>query len=130
MCFAGCSAMVRSSPSAAEPFSNPQTVLTRAEETDSKGNGKARYLYRAVDSTGPTIAFLLTAQRDQAAAKRFFRRAWRDAGNVTPRVINVIKTVPVRPPSGSCKQKVWCRGAAPGARASSYTMSSHKTIER
>ena len=31
--------------------------------------GKDRYLYRAVDSTGQTIEFLLTARRDTAAAK-------------------------------------------------------------
>ncbi|MBV8865074.1 MAG: DDE-type integrase/transposase/recombinase, partial [Acidobacteriaceae bacterium] len=47
--------------------------------------GKDRYLYRAVDSTGQTIDFLLTAQRDRAAAKRFFRRALRDSVNVRPR---------------------------------------------
>ena len=32
---------------------------------------------------------LLTAKRDQASAKPFFRRALRDAVNVMPRVINV-----------------------------------------
>src|SRR5258708_39133200 len=34
--------------------------------------GKWTYLYRAVDSTGATIDFLLSAKRDAAAPKRFF----------------------------------------------------------
>src|SRR5499425_3290914 len=44
---------------------------------------------RAVDSTGQTIDFLLTAKRDAAAAKRFFRKALSASGNPVPRVINV-----------------------------------------
>jgi transposase-like protein len=36
--------------------------------------GKWTYLYRAVDSTGATIDFLLSAKRDAVAAKRFCRR--------------------------------------------------------
>jgi transposase, IS6 family len=53
--------------------------------------GEDKYLYRAVDSTGQTIEFLLTAKRDAAAAKRFFRKALSAAGNPVPRVINVDK---------------------------------------
>ena len=53
--------------------------------------GKWTYLYRAVDSTGQTIDFLLTAKRDAASAKRFFRKALAAPGNVQPRVINVDK---------------------------------------
>ena len=37
--------------------------------------GQWRYLYRAVDGTGQTIDFLLSAKRDKQAARRFFRRA-------------------------------------------------------
>jgi transposase-like protein len=33
------------------------------------------YLYRAIDSRGQTIDFLLSAKRDTAAAKRIFRKA-------------------------------------------------------
>jgi len=40
--------------------------------------GEDRYLYRAVDSTGQIIDFLLTAKRDAAAAKRFFRKTLLD----------------------------------------------------
>jgi hypothetical protein len=38
----------------------------------SKGNGLTSY--RAVDSTGQTIDFMLSAKRDAGAAKRFFRK--------------------------------------------------------
>ena len=46
----------------------------RVDETYIKVKGKDRYLYRAVDSSGQTIDFLLTAKRDAAGAKRFFRK--------------------------------------------------------
>lgn len=42
----------------------------RVDETYIKVKGQEKYLYRAVDSTGQTIDFLLTAKRDAAAAKR------------------------------------------------------------
>jgi transposase-like protein len=51
-----------------------------------------------VDSTGQTIEFLLTAKRDTAAAKRFFRKAMSSPGNPVPRVINVDKN-PAFPPA-------------------------------
>jgi transposase, IS6 family len=53
--------------------------------------GQEKYLYRAVDSTGQTIDFLLTAKRDAAAAKRFFRKVFRFSSNLIPRVINADK---------------------------------------
>jgi len=37
--------------------------------------GKWRYLYRAPDSTGATLDFLLSAKQDAAAAKRFLLKA-------------------------------------------------------
>jgi hypothetical protein len=43
------------------------------------------------DSTGQTIDFLLTAKRDAAGAKRFFRKAFQSTGNPSPRVVNVDK---------------------------------------
>src|SRR5271163_5021364 len=42
----------------------------RVDETYIKVKGQERFLYRAVDSSGQTIDFLLTAKRDTAAAKR------------------------------------------------------------
>src|SRR5918995_5825332 len=63
----------------------------RIDETYIKVKGKDRYVYRAVDSTGQTIDFLLTAKRDAEGAKRFFRKAFQSPGNPSPRVINVDK---------------------------------------
>src|SRR5215470_1631648 len=63
----------------------------RVDETYIKVKGEDKFLYRAVDSTGQTIEFLLTAKRDAAAAKRFFRMALKAPGNAQPRVINVDK---------------------------------------
>jgi transposase, IS6 family len=56
-----------------------------------KVKGQEKDLYRAVDCTGQTIDFLLTAQRDQAAAQRFFRRVFRSLAHPTPRVLHVDK---------------------------------------
>jgi IS6 family transposase len=62
----------------------------RLDETYINIKGRDRFLYRAVDSTGQTVDFLLTDRRDAAAAKRFFRRALQN-GNSMPRVVNVDK---------------------------------------
>jgi putative transposase len=50
------------------------------DETYIKGKGQWYYLYRAVDKSGQTIDFLLTAQRDEPAAKRFLTKAIRRHG--------------------------------------------------
>ena len=63
----------------------------RGDETYSKVKGQETYLYRAVDSPGQTIDFLLTAIREQAAAQRFFRKVFSGPANPIPRVINVDK---------------------------------------
>ena len=61
----------------------------RVDETYLRVAGKWTYVYRAVDSTGATIDFLLSARRDAAAAKRFLQKALRSPGHPRPRVINV-----------------------------------------
>ncbi len=63
----------------------------RIDETCIKVKGQDKYLYRALDSTGQTIDFLLTDRRDAAAAKRFLRRAIDASGHGMPRVMNVDK---------------------------------------
>jgi len=65
----------------------------RVDETYLRVAGKWTYLYRAVDSTGATIDFLLSARRDAAAAKRFLQKALRSPRHPRPRVINVGKPV-------------------------------------
>src|SRR3712207_4587162 len=47
----------------------------RVDETYVRVKGRWTYLYRAVDSRGQTIDFMLATKRDAAAAKRFFQRA-------------------------------------------------------
>ena len=45
------------------------------DETYIKVAGQWKYLYRAVDKSGDTVDFLLTARRDLAAARRYLERA-------------------------------------------------------
>jgi IS6 family transposase len=73
------------------PYLKPSNRSWRVDETYIKVQGQERFLYRAVDSSGQTIDFLLTAKRDTAAAKRFFQRGLASPGNSIPRVINVDK---------------------------------------
>ena len=47
------------------------------------------YLYRAVDSTGQSLDFLLNQTRSTRAAKRFFRKFLGRSRITAPRVINV-----------------------------------------
>ena len=63
----------------------------RVDETYIKVRGVWTYLYRAVDSVGQTIDFLLSARRNAAAARRFFRKALRQPHTVNPRTITVDK---------------------------------------
>jgi DDE domain len=60
----------------------------RVDETYVKIKGRWAYLYRAVDKEGKTVDVLLRAKRDVAAAKVFFRRAFRNlkvSGLLKPR---------------------------------------------
>ena len=59
------------------------------DETYIRVKGNWRYLYRAVDSSGATLDFLLSAK--QAAAERFLTKALGRANHPTPRVINTDK---------------------------------------
>ncbi len=63
----------------------------RVDETYIKVKGVWTYLYRAVDSLGQTIDFLLSARRDTGAAKRVFCKALAQPHTVNPRTITVDK---------------------------------------
>jgi IS6 family transposase len=60
----------------------------RVDETYVKVAGNWTYLYRAIDSAGETIEFMLSPKRDLIAAKLFLRLAL-SGGGPQPRVINV-----------------------------------------
>jgi transposase-like protein len=62
----------------------PTNKSWRVDETYVRVKGRWCYLYRAIDSTGATIDFLLSALRDGAAAKRLFRKALSDPSHPQP----------------------------------------------
>src|SRR5207248_3172970 len=63
----------------------------RVDETYVKVKKVWMYLYRAVDSRGNTLEFLLSSTRDTEVAKRFFSKALAAPHTSTPRVITVDK---------------------------------------
>src|SRR5271167_1679088 len=67
----------------------PTNDSWRVDETYIRVKGKWVYLYRAVDSSGATIDFLLSAKRHAAAAaERFLAKALGGENHPAPRVIN------------------------------------------
>lgn len=76
------------------PHLRPTNDSYRVDETYVKIKGTWYYLYRAVDSTGQTIDFMLSAKRDTKAAKRFFRKMLK-----LPQLVQLILPIPSR----------WCR---------------------
>src|SRR4051794_19622171 len=61
----------------------------RVDETYIRVAGRWAYTYRAIDSAGNTVDFLLSPHRDSVAAKNFLQLALAQAGRIQPRVINV-----------------------------------------
>ena len=68
------------------PFLNPTNDSWRVDETYIEVKGAWKYLYRAVDSAGNTLDFMLSAKRDGKAAARFFRKVLGAKHTQTPRV--------------------------------------------
>jgi IS6 family transposase len=69
----------------------PTNDSWRVDETYVRVKGKWVYLYRAVNSTGATIDFLLSAKRDATAAERFLTKAMCGENHLATRVINTDK---------------------------------------
>jgi transposase-like protein len=67
---------------------NPTNDSWRVDENYIRVKGKWVYLYWAVDSSGATIEFLLSAKRDAAAAKRFLAKSLSGENHPAPRAIN------------------------------------------
>lgn len=68
----------------------------RLDETYVKVGKEWKYLYRAVDSTGNTIEFMLSAKRDVLAAKRFFKELIRADHRRLPFTSALISTLHIR----------------------------------
>ena len=61
------------------------------DETYIEVKGAWKYLYRAIDSDGNTLDFMLSAKRDGKAAARFFRKVLKAEHTQDPRVVTVDK---------------------------------------
>jgi len=59
------------------PYLKLSGTSYRIDETYVKVGAEWKYLYRAIDSSGSTIEFMLSARRDISAAKRFFKKLMR-----------------------------------------------------
>jgi IS6 family transposase len=73
------------------PYLKATTDSWRVDETYMKVKKEWVYLYRAVDSQGNTLDFMLSPTRDGKAAKRFFVKILAASHTNEPRVINVDK---------------------------------------
>ena len=56
-------------------YKKPVQQFWHIDETYIKIKGTWHYLYRAIDSTGQTVDFLLTQRRDTKAAHGFFKKS-------------------------------------------------------
>ena len=73
------------------PYLKQTNDSWRVDETYIKVRCVWMYLYRAVDSAGQTLDFLLNETRSTQAAKRFFKKVLDRYQIAPPRVINVDK---------------------------------------
>jgi len=93
----------------------PTNKSWRVDETYIRVKGRWCYLYRAIDSAGDTIDFLLSAWRDADAAKRLFRKALSERSHSQPRVINTdlaliySSAIPAIKKEGTLRRRCRCR---------------------
>ena len=105
----------------------PTNDSWRVDETYIEVKGEWRYLYRAVDSLGNTLEFMLSAKRDARAAERFFHKVMNAVHNQTPRVNNVDKNAAYTPAIDSLKTKLFQK-LLNYEESSTSTTSLNKTI--
>lgn len=103
----------------------------RMDETYIKVRGQWKYLYRAVDTEGQTIDFLLTAKRDAPAALRFFRKALRQHGE--PEVVTIDKSganTAALATLNAGKEKEECIGVRQNKYLNNLIEQDHRNIKR
>jgi IS6 family transposase len=111
----------------------PTNKSWRVDETYVRVEGRWCYLYRAIDSAGATIDFLLSAKRDADAAKRLFRKALRDRSHPQPRVINTdlapiyTSAIPAIKKEGTLRRCCWHR---PVQYLNNIIEQDHRAIKR
>jgi len=101
------------------PYLSPTNDSWRVDETYIKIKGVWKYLYRAVDSEGNTLDFMLSAKRDAKAAKRFLRKVLNAPHTIEPRVITVDKNA-AYPPAIEALKTVESLPETTEARQSKY----------
>jgi IS6 family transposase len=93
----------------------PTKKSRRVDETYIRVKGSWRYLYRAIDSTGATIDFLLSALRDAVAAKHcsprrtVIRRIRNRASSTLIRPASTARRLPAQKRKGPCTLRHRCR---------------------
>jgi transposase-like protein len=87
-CWLGLALCSASAIAHGAPSSSPNRSW-RVDETYVRVAGRWTYSYRALDSEGNTIDFMLSLYRDRLAAKHFLQLALWRAGHLGPRVFNV-----------------------------------------
>ena len=111
----------------------PTNKSWRVDETYVRVKGYWCYLYRAIDSAGATIDFLLSAKRDADAAQRLFRKALRDRSHPQPRVINTdlapiyASAIPAIKKEGILRRRCWHR---PVQYLNNILEQDHRAIKR
>ena len=86
---------VRFAPILLARFNRRKRAVTckwHVDETYIRVRGRWMYLYRAIDSTGDTVEFFFSENRDLLAAKRFIRKAIKHHGRPNRIVIDGSQT--------------------------------------
>ena len=110
----------------------PTNNSRRIDETYIRVKGAWCYPYRAIDSTGATIDFLLSALRDAAAAKRLFGMALSNPSHSQPRVISADKACPYGAAIAAVKAEGTLRSLPPstGPIFKRHLEQDHRAIKR